>query len=700
MNNKKTRTKITVQQAYNNETAKQLKTIQQADKRAFQAAEFNNTVSKWFGSRLHVNKEIQYALTGLRARSRELEQNSPLVQTFFGLLESNIIGPEGFVFKAQSVDYKQNPDGSYSEIPDVNANALIEKHWTKWCYRGVCDVTGKHSFKEVQKILVRTVARDGEALVIKHRTAPTKKNPYGFALEIIDTNRLDLNKNAAPDKNGICIIMGVEQDSFGRPIAYHFIDTYSGREVKYRRVVADDVYHVYMHIYPEQTRGVPWLHSVMLPLHQLDSFINYTLVAARIGAATSGFFQKTGQTIGGADQIGDYEDEFGNVFMEAEPGQFQQIPEGWEFKEFKPAFPDQVFEGYVKAIQRNIAAGVQFCYNILFNDLENVNYSSIRQALLAQQDRYKSLHTWFNESFNELVFEDWFDQAMLLGALRFTPDSKPLPIEKADKFRTAYKFQGRSWQWVDPRNDLEAAKLAIEMGVLSPRRVAEQMGEDLDANMRETALIKAKAQELNISMAGVYDPTAEASAQAAAAQVQATDQAAARAAADNIQLVETVRSQVQAVAQKVEAVRDVAMQREPAAAPTVTVTSPAVTVEAPQVHVTVGGAKKVVKTKFIEDERGMYTAAESTIEEVAEESVEETQEQPETPVDQATEPVVDQAEQQVADETTEAAEEPTVEAKGEYVAEDEGQAEPEAAPAAEEQPAGAPQEQEEGAVNE
>lgn len=58
------------------------------------------------------------------------------------------------------------------------------------------------------------------------------------------------------------------------------------------------------------------------------------------------------------------------------------LPAGARLSSFAPSRPNQVFEAFMLAVMRNIAAGMNMPYELLLKEFSRTNYSSARAALL------------------------------------------------------------------------------------------------------------------------------------------------------------------------------------------------------------------------------------------------------------------------------------------------------------------------------
>lgn len=459
------------------------RTARPPQRRGFDAAAVNRLTAAWRGTAASIDQELRSDLDRLRARSRDLANNNDYVRKFLRMVARNVVGPQGFVLQARV----ENAPGK----PDTLANAAIERAWYAWGKRGVADISGRMSFPDLCRVVATDCARDGEALVRIFRGAAAE-NAFGLALQVLDAARLATNMNRAASEGVNAINMGVEVSAYGRPVAYWMR---LGSAHQAERVAADDLLHLYLPERAEQTRGMPWTHSSMLRLHNLKGYEEAAIINARVGAAKMGFFVTPDGT---GREMADGNTDQGEFVHEVSAGEFGVLPAGYDFKTFDPDYPHQQFADFVKANLRGIAAGLDVAYNGLANDLEGVNYSSIRAGVLEERDQWMVLQSWFIESFLERVFSEWYGMAMMNQAI-LMPNGSPLPIAKLDKF-SAHEWQGRRWSWVDPMKDIEAARLAVQSGVASPQQIAAQAGQDIEDVLDAIATFEAMAAAKNVTL--------------------------------------------------------------------------------------------------------------------------------------------------------------------------------------------------------
>lgn len=467
--------------------------------RPFQAAGYDRLTASWLASRQSINDELRGDLDALRARAREVAKNNGYGRKFLRMVARNVVGPKGFVLQARIQDEQGAPDSP--------ANAAVERAFFAWSRRGSAEITGRMSFADLCRAAIRAVARDGEALVCLVRGSQAR-NAEGLALQLIDVARLDTARNRKAAGNQPAVIMGVEVDAYQRPLAYWIKEHPEAGSSAAVRYPAEDILHLYVMDEPEQVRGVPWMHAAMLDTHDLGEFNRSALLAARKGADTLGFIVSP---TGDASQMGDLEDQDGTPVNISAPGTYEFLPEGYDIRNLDAQYPHAAYDPFTKSILRRIASGLDVSYNSLANDLEGVNFSSIRAGVLEERDEWTQIQNWFVDVLLEPVYEEWFARAMTARTI-VLPNGSPLPIAKADKFR-AHEWQGRRWSWVDPLKDIEASRKAIQTGVASPQMVAAQNGVDTEDVLEAIAAFEAMQARLGVQAVQLTDaPRASAGA--------------------------------------------------------------------------------------------------------------------------------------------------------------------------------------------
>jgi lambda family phage portal protein len=458
-------------------------------RRGYAGAEIGPLTNSFRSEHSSLNQVLEAELRTLVGRSRQLAKNNDYVKHFLRQCQNHIAGPRGFMLAVNCL----RDNGSIDEADKL----VCEQAFARWAKRGVCDVTGRLSFVQLQRLLVLCLARDGEFLV--RRVQGKKFNDFGYALQVIDPVLLD-HTYRADLPNGHRIRMGVEVDTWGRPVAYHLLtdtELIFGSSQRRERVPAAQIWHYFLQEEPTQVRGVPWIHSAMRRLNDLGGFEEAAIIAARVGASQMGFYVPPVDQAGDASKLADEvlhgKDSDGQeqqtLVKDATPGTFEELPPGYDFKSFDPDYPHQNYDPFVKAMLRGISSGLGTDYPTLSNNLEGVNYTSIRAGKLDVQDLWMCLQGGFAEGFHEPLWPEWLQYA-------FAADQMGrLPVSKFEKY-TAAIWQGRRWVWVDPLKEAQARALELDRCLTSYSQVMRDLGRDPEATWRELEKDKARLSKL------------------------------------------------------------------------------------------------------------------------------------------------------------------------------------------------------------
>jgi len=472
---------------FNKAKLKKTKTrVVRSKARGFSAGEDSYTLGDFKGSNLSIDADLVTNLRKMRGRSRTLAHDNDYAKKYLSMVRSNVIGAAGFTLQAKAKNSKGDLDQS--------DNAYIEKVFKAWGRKDSCTMSKQLTWLDVQQLFIESVARDGEALCVLHYGSNLK---YGFSLQMVDIDLLD-ETHCRKLNNGNEIRLGVEQDVYGAPVAYHLLTShpddisnyrYNGK--KYSRIPADRIIHAFKAERAGQSRGVPWMHSSIRRLNMLGGMEEAELVASRVSASKMGFFTSAD----GEGYSGDEESDDGTLITDAEPGTFEQLPEGVSFQAFDPQHPATAFDSFVKLVLRGAASGLGVAYNSLANDLEGVSFSSIRSGTIEERDNWKQKQTWMVDHFCMPIYLAWLRAAILKGELN-------LPVSKLEKFEEAI-FQGRGFSWVDPRSDSIANEQGVNMGTTTRADIAAAQGKNLEDIFEQLQREKELAMKYGINVNGL-----------------------------------------------------------------------------------------------------------------------------------------------------------------------------------------------------
>lgn len=439
----------------------------------------------WESTSQTIDYYLGQELRAMRARSRAMVRQNPYGKRFMSTIKANVVGPQGVQVQARSL----MRDGSL----DTAANDVIEAAWKKWA-AGECDYAGRLTWVDMQNMAISCASQDGEFIFRKRY-----QGKHGFQLQLIDPELLNVEKNQKVGEGEIRL--GVEYDKEGRRVRYWFKQKghpVAGGYDNYREfsLPASAVIHGFIDEWPDQSRGTPWMHASLERSKHLEKYEEAAIVKARSTAATMAFLKSTeSDAYEGEEEWGD-----GISVDQYEPGSIKDIGNR-DVVNVDSSYPHQMYGAFVKAHLQGIAAGLGISYHSLSNDLEGVNYSSIRAGVLEDREVFKGLQNWFIRSLIQPVYEEWVTIQVLAGRLRIgtVPFGKPYA-----EYLPAH-YQARRWAWVDPVKDGAANQMAIENRTRSRSQIIRDQGDDPENMFREIQAEQELMQSLGISPQTVDD---------------------------------------------------------------------------------------------------------------------------------------------------------------------------------------------------
>lgn len=430
------------------------------------------------------DSELNAALDQLRARSRQLMRDSAYARRARTVIVNNVIG-SGVGMQAQVL-------GVRGEL-NKRVNDDIERAYAEWSRADSCHTGGALHFSDLERAAFGEIVTAGEAFVRVH-SSKFGESKVPLALELIEAERLINDSHAtaigiAPGK----LRMGVEVDDFQRPVAYYFRRRHPGDRrwqgnpaEEVIRVPAAEVFHLKVTDRWPQTRGEPWLAAVATKLDDVTEYSRAEVEAAR----ASSYYFATIETPE-PSAFNDAPDPANQPTMTIESGLIQALAPGEKMSFHTPTRPNAALEAFMRAMLREIAAGVGVSYESISRDYSQSNYSSSRLALLDDRDTWRALQRWWIRSFREPLHRLWLQQAVFAGAV------PAVPVGAYSLDRTRYEavlFKPRGWSWVDPVKEVDAFVTAVKAGFTTVTDVIAQTAGGLDIE----DVIATRARELEM----------------------------------------------------------------------------------------------------------------------------------------------------------------------------------------------------------
>lgn len=463
---------------------------------AYEGARSRKRLANWQPSRASINQMLAADGYVLRARARDLVRNNPYVAS----------GIESFVANLIGSGVKPSP-----LIDDVKLVEGILSLWSDW--KDEADYDGITDFYGMQALVARAMFEAGECFIRFRPVDPDSDMVVPIQLQLLESEMLEYNKNHMTE-GGNNIVNGIEIDGNGKRVAYWFYSVYPGdplyrtEPLRYVRVPAEEVLHIFRPLRPGQMRGAPWITPSVVRLWLLDQFDDAELDRKKKSAMYMGFVTSPAplDEFLGEDDL-DAEGvlpRYSDVPV-LETGTMQKLDpgEGVTFSD-----PAEVGSSYEPFQYRNIlaaSAGMGVPYMAVTGDYQKANYSSSRQGLVEFRNRLEQLqHTCIVFQMCRPIWRKWMTTAEMYGAIQL-----PGFVLAPRKYIRA-KWIPPRFDWIDPLHDLQAEKLAVDNGFKARSDVIIASGEDPEETDKRIAADRDRAEKLGIKFTDVpiEDPAA------------------------------------------------------------------------------------------------------------------------------------------------------------------------------------------------
>lgn len=416
----------------------------------------------------------------VRARARDLERNSDMMNSVVSAYKRNVVGA-GFKLQAQTSNEELNKE--------------IEKQWLIWCKKQNCDITGRQSFNQMIRMAVKRKKVDGGILFLK---TYTKGGLVPFKLQAIEVDQLDEGRTN-PHNKGARVIGGIEFDDYSRPLGYWFktnsIDGTFVQDSKF--YTAKDVIYYYTLNRPTQVREMSDMAPTITRIRDANEFMTAVSVKERIAACLSVFIKKQIPTTGlGRNNVTEAQ-RFEYDGKTISPGMIKEMNAGDEIQVVNPTGQSTDAAQMIKLLQRLIGAGQGLSYEATSRDMSETNYASARQGMIEDAETYTEDIELLTEVMDE-IYETFVISGFLCGLFKSTKDF----------WLNKEEFLAHSWikapkPWIDPSKEATANKIALQTGQKTFKEICAENGKDWRVQIQDTIEVLTYAQKLGLEMGGV-----------------------------------------------------------------------------------------------------------------------------------------------------------------------------------------------------
>lgn len=453
--------------------------------RSYDAGSYSRLNSGWRVFDESAEMTDRYHRETVRARARDLERNSDMMNAVIRAYKRNTVG-SGYRLQAKT--------------DDQDLNRKIEELWKLWCKPRNCDVTGTQGFNQMLRMAVQRKKVDGGIIFVKRYTSD---GILPFKLQMFEVDELD-NSQTSPRNNGARVVGGIEYNSYNRPLGYwirqYQIDGFTLSNPVY--LEAKDVIFYFTKKRPSQIREMSDMTPTITRIRDANEFMTAVSVKERIAACLSVFIKKIIPSVGigrgpdylqrgaGAAAPQSYE---GKTLS---PGMIKELNAGDEVQVVNPNGQAQDATTYIKLQERMIAAGQGISYEAMSRDMSQCTYSSARQGIIEDELTYAEEEEQLIDVMDE-IFETFMISCVLVGKIKIR-----------DFWENKEKYFVHDWikapkKWIDPAKESTATKTALATGQKTFKQIAAENGKDWMDQIDDIVEVLNYAKKKGVDLGGV-----------------------------------------------------------------------------------------------------------------------------------------------------------------------------------------------------
>lgn len=435
--------------------------------RKYKAAGYGKRTSGWHAPGSSANTEVAIGGNTLRNRSRDLVRNDVYAAKAVKGIAANVVG-SGI-----------RPSIRHEEEAVVQK---AKKLWEEWGESTLCDLDNQLNVYGLQFLIMRAVAESGEVFIRKVRDAKSK---IPFKIQVLEADFLDTTKDGIVTESGGYIQLGIEFNKKGKRVAYWLFEDHPGenkivRRLESVRVPASEIIHNYFVERPGQIRGIPFGVGAFIKMKDFAEYEDAQLIRQKIAACFSVFIQTSDDP-----NPGSVNPNGGAPLERVEPGIIEYLHPGQSVSFGNPP-PTEGYDLYARKTLQGIAAGYDVTYELLTNDLSNVNFSSGRMGWI---EFGRMVHQWQSQIIiNQMMKRifNWFVESSFIAGL--------LPEDVSATWTSPRR------EMIDPLKETKGLVEAVRGGLNSWQGAVRELGRDPDVVRAELAEDKGEFDALGLKL--------------------------------------------------------------------------------------------------------------------------------------------------------------------------------------------------------
>lgn len=439
----------------------------------------NRAMRAWNPTANSADADSIYKLDAMRAGSRDLSMNTPLVRAALGRCKYNVIG-SGLLMQSRIDREILNLDNKKATEWERNT----EREFSLWASSCECDAARTLNFYDLTSLAFYSILLSGDVFVA-FPWIPRKGQAYDLRIKLIEA---DYVSNPQFSLDTPKLAGGVEIDENGAPVKYYFRRPASMTSLDFGPSVADvwtpiDVYgpngmrqvlHLFDKERPGQRRGIPMIAPLTEQIKQIARYSKAEIDAAIInsfftvfvkhssqeGKLMNGYVPPTSGLPLGASDVKQTPDSYpaDEVVYEMGSGNTIDMGKDEDISIADPKHPTSGYEQFVAAVTKQIGAALNIPHEVLTLHFQS-SYSAARASLNEAWKFFMARRTLMSRYFCQPAYEWWITEAILKGRIS-APGFFADPVVRMAWLGTAWVGPGRGM--IDPKKEIDASKASID----------------------------------------------------------------------------------------------------------------------------------------------------------------------------------------------------------------------------------------------
>ena len=474
-------------------------------------------LAAWVPSPGSADADLLPELGTITSRARDMVRNHPIASGVRQTLNDNIIGSQ----LRLSSQPKYRMLGWDKDKASEWANQT-EDRFSTWAETTECDAARTQTLLGLTIQALSSAMMNGDAVALPV-WLPRKDAQWSTRLQTVESDRL-----ATPPwlQNDDTVRGGVKVDQYGAPMGYWIMKSHPGD--KHAGYLSPDrnrwtyvpaftkwgrrrVIHLFDKERSGQSRGKSVFTAVMREFKMSGEYLGSELHAAVANALIAAFLESDLDPQSVAELFGTEQNEATSYWKSVadkwnrkkmESGLIQTLPVGTRLSSHNTSRPNVAFEGFMQAVMRHMAAGLNLPYELLLKDFSKTNYSSARAALLEAWRYFLSRRRWIKEQWLDPIYELWAEEAVNTQRI----DAPNFYENKFAYLNNRWIMSGRGW--VDPVKEAKGAELRMALGISTQQDECGEQGKDYqetqDQRIRELKEAMDKVKEAGLPQEAAY----------------------------------------------------------------------------------------------------------------------------------------------------------------------------------------------------